>query len=48
MKLENLGLGIDVENVERFKKYADKNNPFISNIITKKTIEYAYVSKNFA
>ncbi len=48
MKLENLGLGIDVENVERFKKYADKNNPFISKIFTKKEIEYSYASKNFA
>ena len=26
MKLENIGLGIDVENVERFKKYTQKDN----------------------
>ncbi len=48
MKFENIGLGIDVENVERFKKYADKDNPFINRIFTKKEIEYSYKSKNFA
>lgn len=48
MKFENIGLGIDVENVERFKKYADKDNPFINRIFTKKEIEYSYKSKKFA
>lgn len=48
MKLENLGLGIDVENVERFLKYADKDNPFIQKIFTKKEIDYSYKDKNFA
>ncbi len=48
MKLENIGLGIDVENVERFKKYAEKDNPFINRIFTKKEIEYSYKTKNFA
>ena len=48
MKFENIGLGIDVENVERFKNYADKDNFFINRIFTKKEIEYSYKSKKFA
>ena len=48
MKAENIGLGIDIENIERFKKYADKDSPFINRIFTKKEIEYSYKSKKFA
>ena len=40
MKLENIGLGIDVENVERFKKYTQKDNPFVNRIFTKKEIDF--------
>lgn len=48
MKLENIGIGIDLESIKRFEKYADKNDPFIQKIFTKKEIEYSFRTKKFA
>ena len=44
----SLGVGVDIEEIERFKKYDTKNNPFVLRIFTKDEIEYCFSKKNFA
>jgi len=48
MKLENIGLGVDMERISRFEKYGDFNCTFVQKIFTKKEIEYCYKNKMFA
>lgn len=43
-----LGTGVDIEEIERFKKYDTKNNPFVLRVFTKDEIEYCFSTKNFA
>ena len=44
-----LGIGIDIENIERFKKFElNKNSPFLNKIFTIKEIEYCFSKKNVA
>lgn len=44
----DLGVGVDIEEIERFKKYDTKNNPFVLRIFTKDEIEYCFENVNFA
>ncbi len=46
-EFETLGIGVDIEEIERFKKYNTRNNPFVLRIYTKDEIEYSF-SKNDA
>lgn len=48
MKLENIGIGTDLERISRFEKYGDKDCAFVRKIFTKKEIEYSYKTKLFA
>lgn len=48
MKFENISIGVDLEEVQRFEKFTDKNDPFVKKIFTKAEIEYSYKDKNFA
>ena len=45
---KSLGVGVDIEEIERFKKYDTKNNTFVLRIFTKDEIEYCFSKKNFA
>lgn len=45
---DTLGLGTDIEEIERFKKYDTKNNPFVLRVFTKDEIEYCFSKKNYA
>ena len=40
-EFKDLGLGVDIEEIERFRKYDTQNNPFVLRIFTKNEIEYA-------
>ncbi len=40
-------IGIDIEDISRFNKYA-KNDFFVEQCFTKSEIEYCYSKKNFA
>lgn len=48
MKPQNIGLGTDIERVERFSRYQDKNDPFLKKIYSKREIEYSFKDKNYA
>lgn len=45
---KSLGVGVDIEEIERFEKYNTKNNPFVLRIFTKDEIEYCFSKKNYA
>jgi len=45
---KTLGVGVDIEEIERFKKYDTKNNPFVLRIFTKDEIEYCFSKKDYA
>ncbi len=42
----DLGIGVDIEEIERFAKYDTKNNPFVLRIYTKDEIEYCFSSSS--
>ena len=46
-EFKDLGLGVDIEEIERFKKYDTQNNPFVLRIFTKNEIEYCFSKKNY-
>lgn len=47
MNFEDISIGVDIEKIERFEKYAaDKNAPLIRRIFTEGEIEYCYAFKN--
>lgn len=46
MDFDTLGVGVDIEEIERFKKYDTKNNPFLLRIFTKDEIEYCFSGGN--
>lgn len=48
MDFKDLGVGIDIEEVQRFEKYDTANNPFVLRIFTKNEIEYCFSKKNYA
>lgn len=42
-------VGIDIEEIERFKKYTlEKNAYFLSDIFTEKELDYCFLNKNSA
>lgn len=46
MDLENFGIGVDIESINRFKKYAnDKNGAFVKKIYTQNEINYCFLGK---
>ncbi len=46
MQMDSLGLGFDLEDIERFEKYSqDKTLPFLKRVYTEKEIEYCFSSK---
>lgn len=46
MDLNEIGIGVDIENVKRFEKYAkDKNDAFIKKIYSQNEIDYCFKSK---
>lgn len=46
MDLENCGVGVDIESISRFKKYAtEKNGNFVKKIYSKNEIDYCFLSK---
>ncbi len=47
MNFEDISIGVDIEKIERFEKYAsDKNAPLVRRIFTEGEIEYCYSFKN--
>ena len=46
-EFKDLGLGVDIEEIERFRKYDTQNNPFVLRIFTKNEIEYCFSKKNY-
>ena len=43
LQIQNLGVGTDIENIGRFKKFiSDKNNPFLNHIFTKNELEFCF------
>lgn len=48
MNLNNIGIGVDVELISRFKKLdVKKNNKFLCHIFTKNEISYCFSKKIF-
>lgn len=45
---KTLGVGVDIEEIERFEKYNTKDNPFVLRIFTKNETEYCFSKKNYA
>lgn len=44
-----LGIGIDIVNINRFKKLElNKNSPFLNKIFTKAELDYCFSKKNIA
>ncbi|MBR6163676.1 holo-ACP synthase [bacterium] len=47
MVLENLSVGVDIEEISRFEKYAsDRNGEFIKKVYTEREAEYCFKSKH--
>ena len=47
MLLDNLSVGVDIEDVSRFEKYAeDRNAEFVKKIYTENEINYCFRSKH--
>ena len=48
MNIENLGTGVDIESIERFKKYSkESNNPFLKKAYTQKELDYCFSKENY-
>lgn len=37
-----IGIGVDIEDVDRFKKYSERSNSLLHKIYTQKEIEYCF------
>ena len=49
MNFENIAIGTDIEEVERFNnKTKDNNERFLNRIFTKNELDYCFSKKNFA
>jgi len=48
IEFKDLGVGVDIEEIERFEKYNTASNPFVLRIFTKDEIEYCFSKKNYA
>jgi len=49
MKTPVLGIGIDIENINRFKKLElDKKSRFLNKIFTPRELDYCFSKKNIA
>ena len=47
--INNLSVGVDIEEISRFNKYAlDKNNPYLLKIFTKNELSYSFKDKQTA
>lgn len=46
---ENIGIGVDIEGIDRFRnKDPDKDSIFLNKIFTPKELDYCYSKKNYA
>lgn len=47
MNLNDVGIGVDIENVKRFEKYSkDKDDAFVKRVYSENEIKYCFKSKN--
>jgi holo-[acyl-carrier protein] synthase len=44
--LDDLGVGVDIEDVDRFKLDRNKDNAFLKRIFTKNELDYCYARKS--
>jgi len=44
--MNNIGIGVDIENTAQFKKRREKQDPFWQRIFTPKEVEYCFSKKN--
>lgn len=42
MLIENLGVGVDIENIDRFNNFTNKQNHFLNRVFTNKELEYCF------
>ncbi|MDD3419456.1 MAG: holo-ACP synthase [Candidatus Gastranaerophilales bacterium] len=47
MNFDNLAIGVDTEEIDRFKSYSDRNDPFVKKVFTEKEADYCYSKKIF-
>lgn len=47
MNFDNLAIGVDTEEIDRFKPYSDGSDSFIRKVFTEKEADYCYSKKKF-
>ncbi len=48
MEFKNFAIGTDIEEIERFQEYGDKNSKLVTRVFSKNEIEYCYKNEKFA
>lgn len=47
LQIQNFGVGTDIENISRFKKFTnDRNNSFLHNIFTEDELDFCFSKKD--